>query len=174
MPDPSLSQAIKEAYASAPADVIVYHTLELWHSAFTQPIRVVRDDADLVATLESTAPRNSAQPVTFVAFAFEFSRPEVTSDGVPQVVLEIDNVSREILAAVEAAVGHADPIEVIYREFISSDLSAPQNDPPLTLTILGITADVFRVRATAGFTNLTNKRFPAQDYSADRFPGLVL
>ena len=34
MPDPALSEAIREAYAAAPADVVILHTLELRHPAF--------------------------------------------------------------------------------------------------------------------------------------------
>ena len=49
MPNAALSEAIKEAYASAPSQQIILHTLELRHPAFVdeagQPvaIRVVRD-----------------------------------------------------------------------------------------------------------------------------------
>jgi hypothetical protein len=64
MPDTTLSAAIKEAYASATA--IVYHTLEFRHPAFTEPIRVVRDHNDLLATLEATAPENPGEEVRFV------------------------------------------------------------------------------------------------------------
>jgi len=34
MTDTTLSQALKEAYASAPSNVIIYPTLELHHSSF--------------------------------------------------------------------------------------------------------------------------------------------
>lgn len=173
MPDPSLSEALKEAYASAPAGEVVYHTLELRHVAFTTPIRVVRDKADLSAFLEATAPVDPAAQVTFVGYAFDLVRPEVSSSGVPQCTIEIDNVSREILSAVELAMGGRDPITATYREYLASDLSAPQNDPPMTLTIMSIKADVFRIRATAGFPNMSNRRFPREDYTAERFPGLV-
>ena len=36
MPDPSLSAAIKEAYASAPTDTVILHTLELRHPDFVR------------------------------------------------------------------------------------------------------------------------------------------
>lgn len=173
MPDSTLSQAIKEAYASAPSTSIIYHTLEIWHPAFTAPIRVVRDVADMTATLEASAPRNAGQAVTFVGFAFDIVPPEVDTSGVPQCVIEIDNVSRDIIASIEASMGSATPVSVIYRAFLSDDLSGPENDPPLTMEILAITANVFRVRATCGFGNLSNKRFPTLDYTAAVFPGLI-
>jgi len=173
MPDDTLSQAIKEAYAAAPSDVIIYHTLEIRHPSFTTPIRVVRDVADLTATLEASAPEDAGQPVTFIAYAFDFKKPEVSANGVPQLVIEIDNVSREILQQIEQAIVTNDLITVIYREFISADLSGPQNDPPMELTISNITADVFRIRATAGFGDYTNRKFPSETYTAERFPALI-
>lgn len=167
MHDSTLSQAIKEAYASAPSDVIVYHTLEINHPAFTQPIYVVRDNADLTATLETE------EEVTFIRYAFDLVKPEVSATGVPQCTITIDNVSREILANIQLALQSIDTITVVYREYISTDLSGPQNNPPLTMTVLSISADVFRISAVVGFPDLVNKRFPSQEYTAELFPGLV-
>lgn len=173
MPDVTLSQAIKEAYASAPAGVIVYHTLELRHPAFTVPIRVVRDYQDLTATLEASAPVDAGQQVLFIGMAFNFTKPEINADGVPQMTIEIDNVSREIVANIEAALGSTDLVEVTCREYLSTDLSRPQNDPPLHMQVMRITADTFKVRAVCGFPDLINRRFPTLEYDAETFPGLV-
>lgn len=173
MPDSTLSQAIQEAYASAPSDEVIYHTLEIWHEDFTVPIRVVRDHANLSATLEATAPRDASTEVEFLAFAFDIVPPDVTHDAVPQCVIELDNVDRTILAQVDGAVTSGTPISIIYRAFLSSDLTGPENDPPLTLTVKSISADVFRIRAVAGFDDLANRRFPALEYEAETFPGLI-
>lgn len=174
MPDPNLSEAMKEAYASAPTDEVIYHTLELNHAAFSQPIRVVRDNADLDARLEASAVHNPGELVTFVRFSFDLVKPEVSATGVPQCTIEIDNTSRDILANIELAMTSTDPITVTYREFLSGSLDVgPENDPPMTLEITSIKADVFRIRAVASFMNLSNKRFPGEDYTAERFEGLV-
>lgn len=173
MPDSTLTQAIKEAYAAAPSNVIIYHTIELWHPAFSAPIRVVRDYTDLTATLEASAPRNASTAVTFVAFNFEFTKPEVSSTGLPEVTLTMDNVDRAIVANIEAALSTTDLVTVIYREFISSDLTAPQNNPPLSLIITSVVADLYKVTAVASFPNLMNKRFPTLEYSAETFVGLL-
>lgn len=173
MPDSTLTQAIKEAYASAPTNVVILHTLELYHPAFSTPIRVVRDFTDLTATLEATAPRNPSAAVLFTAFNFDFNKPEVSPDGIPQVTISLDNVDRGIVANIEAAMTTTDLVTVIYREFLSNDLSSPQNNPPLAMTIISITADMFKVTATATFPNLMNKRFPTKEYSSEMFPGLI-
>lgn len=173
MPDSTLSQALKEAYASAPAGVITYGTLELRHPAFTAPIRVVNDRADLTATLEADAPANPGETVLFVRFAFNLTKPEVNADGVPQFGIELDNVDRSIVANIEAALTTTDLVQCTYREYINLDLSGPQNNPPLHMTIMSINATVFRVKAVAGFANLMNLRFPTTAYEAETFVGLV-
>ena len=109
MPDPTLSAAIREAYASAPVDLIVYHTLEIWHPGFSDPIRVVRDRVALDARLEPGAPRNAGEIVTFAPFAFEIEPPDQTATGAPQCRVEIDNVGREIGAALEKVSASSSP-----------------------------------------------------------------
>lgn len=174
MPDSTMTQALKEAYASAPSNVVIYSTLELRHPAFTSPIRVVRDYEDLTATLEASAPADAGQSVLFVRFAFEFTKPELNANSVPQITIEMDNVDRSIVANIESAMTTTDLVQCTYREYLSSDLSGPQNNPPLSMTIMTITADVFRVKATAGFPDLMNRRFPSLAYEAETFPGLLL
>lgn len=179
MPDSTLTQAIKEAYASAPSNVVIYHTIELRHSTFRdqdnvlQPIRVVRDHANLRAFIEPSDTIAGGSEVTFIGFAFNFTKPEISASGPPQIQLEIDNVDRVILANIERALLTTELVKVVYREYISTDLSGPQNDPPLTLTISSITADVFKITATATFSNLHNKRFPTKEYSAEVFKALA-
>lgn len=173
MPDSTLTQALKEAYASAPNTSVAYHTLEIYHPAFTTPIRVVRDFVDLSAKLEASAPRDASTYVTFVGYPFDIVPPEVSTSGVPSLQITIDNVSRDIMSGLEAAVTTSTPISVIYRMFLSTDLTAPQNDPPLRMTIISISADVFKVTATATLGDLVNKKFPSQMYTIETYPGLV-
>jgi hypothetical protein len=174
MPDSTLSLAIQEAYASALSDAVLYHTLEIWHPDFTVPIRVVRDHADLTARIEAGAPRDAGTMQTFVAFAFDLVPPDVSTSAVPQCIIELDNVGRDIIGPIEASLGSAEPITVIYRAYLSGNLTiGPENDPPLALTILAISANVFRIRATCGFGDMANRRFPALDYTASVFPGLI-
>ena len=173
MPDPALSAAIQEAYASAPVDQVIYHTLELWHPAFSTPIRVVRDFNAIDARIEAGAARGAGAVVTFVAFAFDIVPPDQTTSGVPQCVIQIDNVDREILAQIDLAVVSAEQIKAIYRAYLSDALlDGPENDPPMELTLISVSATPFRIRATAGFPDLVNLKFPKLDYELETFPGL--
>lgn len=174
MPDATFSAAIREAYASAPVNEVILHTLELWHDGFTDPIRVVRDAVPLDAKIEATAPRDPGAVVTFTAMAFDLTPPEVTTEGLARCKLEFDNVSREIGAALDLAVIAGGPITVIYRAYLADEaMDGPENDPPLTLTLSRVVVTPLRVSAEAGFPDLLNRSFPGEDYDLDRFPGLA-
>jgi hypothetical protein len=173
MPDPALSAAIQEAYASAPINQVIYHTLELWHPSFSAPIRVVRDFSTIDARIEAGATRNAGEIATFVGYAFDVVPPDQTTSGLPQCTIEIDNVDREIGAQIDAATLTGDQITAIYRAYLSDALDdGPENDPPVELTLITVSATPFRIRATAGFPDLLNLKFPKLDYDLETFPGL--
>ena len=104
MPDSTLSEALKEAYASAPSDVILLHTLELRHPTFVDDhgnstaIRVVRDHINHTCTLENSAPLNPGEAVEFIAMAFDLELPPVNNTPTPEISVTIDNVSTEMIA----------------------------------------------------------------------------
>jgi hypothetical protein len=179
MPDPTLSAALAEAYAAAPSDLVVLHTLELRHPSFVDDngnataVRVVRDHGDLVARLESSAPLNPGEMVTFTALAFELELPPVDTAPVPEITVTLDGVSREIVKHLDAAATSQNKIEVTYRPYLSTDLEGPQLDPPITLVLTEVEADVFRVTGRARMLDIGNKAFPAETYTAKRFPGLT-
>jgi len=179
MPDPALERAIREAYASAPSDTVILHTLELRHPSFLdddgQPtaIRVVRDHVDLWARLEADAPVDAGGWVRFVAMGFELELPPVDTAPVPEIAVTLDNVSREIVRHLDAAATSQEKIEVTFRPYLSTDLEGPQMDPPITLILTEVEADVFRVTGRARMLDIGNKAFPAETYTAKRFPGLT-
>lgn len=179
MTDNTLSEALKEAYASAPSDVILLHTLELRHPAFIDSdgnptaIRVVRDHVDHVCTLEDTAPMNAGEEVEFVAMAFDLELPSVNASPSPEIVITIDNVSTEIVAYLDKAVETQEMIEMTYRPYLSDDLSCPQMNPPITLIISDISVDCFKITATARMMDIGNKSFPAENYTVKKYPGLT-
>jgi hypothetical protein len=173
MPDTALSVAIKEAYAAAPADETIIHTLEFHHPVFSEPIRVVLDHVDHTCTLEADAPENALEAVLFVGYSFDMVPPAVDDGAAPEVVITIDNVSVEIEDNINAALATTDKVTVIYRAYLRSDPSAPQNNPTTRLTVTQVSADQFQLTARAQLGDFANKAFPGELYTATRFPGLV-
>ena len=173
MSDPSLSLAIQEAYANA-VDEIIYHTLEIRHALISPPIRVVLGHENIFATLESDAPANPGASVEWVAFAFEVQPPDVTTTGVPRMVVEMDNVSRIITESIEKAISSTQPVKICYRAYLDGATGVgPENDPPLEFDIISITATPQRVRLECGFQDIGQIKFPSLTYSTEVFPGLI-
>ena len=178
MTDATLSEALKEAYASAPSDITILHTLELRHPAFIDEqgrktaIRVVRDNVSHKCALESSAPLDAGKTVEFAAMAFDLELPPVETIPVPEITVTLDNVSTEIVQYLDQAIETQDMIEMTYRPYLSNDLSCPQMDPPITLTITNISVDVLKITATARMMDIGNKSFPSENYTVKKYPGL--
>ena len=178
MTDATLTEALKEAYASAPSDVTILHTLELRHPSFVDAngkktaIRVVRDNVNHTCTLEDTAPLNAGNAVDFVAMAFDLQLPPVETVPVPEITLTLDNVSTELIQYLDNAIETQDMIEMTYRPYLSSDKSCPQMNPPITLVITDIQVDVLKITATARMMDIGNKSFPSENYTVKKYPGL--
>lgn len=174
MPDPLMSEAIAEAYASAPVGEVVWETIEIWHPVFAAPIYVVRDYVSLDAMIEATAARNAGTVQTFVAYPFDLIPPDMAATSVPRATLEIDNVSREIGQQLDLAVTDGRPTEVIWRTYLSgNELIGPEHQPPLKLQLNSVSSTMLKVRAGLGFRDLVNQAFPTLEYDVDLFPGLA-
>lgn len=174
MPNTTISQALAEAYASVPTTEVIFHTLEITHAAFSTPLRFVRDVADLTATLEADAPVNPGASVIFTGMAFDLRLPDVRTDAMPGMQVEIDNTGREVMAQLELAASSTLPISVRYRAFLGSALAAgPQNSPVLTMEVQSVQITLARITLECGFLDLINRRWPAVEYAADTYPGLI-
>jgi hypothetical protein len=168
----TISAALKEAYASCPSTVAELSTIEIYHPTWASPVRLVRDRVDLTATLESSAPNDPSTAVLFTAFPFEFTLPR-RGEGRQELQLTVENASRLLMDLLESLDLSVDqPVRVIYRPYLSTDLSAPHLNPPLKLVVRSITADVAKVTLACGYADFANRRFPRRIYRVEEFPGL--
>jgi hypothetical protein len=172
---PTHSEALLEAYASCPPGEDTLFTLEIWQSSFDQPARVaagVGDDIDL--GIEEGAPRNGGETVTFLACPFSAEPPEQREGLPPQCKLSIDNVNRELLPQIRAAQQVREYVQVLYREYLMSDLTEPAYGP-VTFELRDIKVKGATITGTAMVGNLLNRRFPRKDknYNYVDFPSLL-
>lgn len=172
MPDPLLSAALAEAYASAPDGAVILDTLEVWHPAFTSALRLVADHRALEARLEADAPRQPGEIVTFVPLAFRLRPPEAVAEAPGVLEAEIDTAGREIVAELEAASVSLAPVEVIWRRFLAHAAADGPDHVVRGLTLRSASAGPARLTAQAGWTDLVNEGFPRLVYARDRFPTL--
>lgn len=174
MPGASITAALRRTYASAPTAEVVYHTIEIHHASFAEPIRLVQGFEEIAATLEADAPENGGEEVTFTPIVFDFDLPPTRAEEVPFMEVTINDASRLIVEPLEAAQEEPSEIRMIYRPYLSSDLSAPQMSPPLSLYFdrIRVSTSESRVTGHATFDDFRNKAFPSKNYTPAEFPGL--
>ncbi|MGD9921913.1 MAG: DUF1833 family protein [Pseudorhodoplanes sp.] len=177
MTDP-WNAAWEEANASVPPDVLLYLTLELQHPEFVDdedaPLAIrcvtdVYDDVDL--TIEDGAVMNGGETVTFRAIPFSADMPEVAEKRVPECAITVDNVARELIPHLEAAVEAQADLICIYREYRSDDVSEPCFGP-VQFVMRNVEVTGTRVRGMAGIDDLSNSKFPRRVYAVDAFAAL--
>jgi hypothetical protein len=162
----AVSPEMQRIYASAPAGETVLETLELAHPLFARTHYITNGPLPFTATLETGA------TVDFLTLPFSAKQPNSDAGGNQDLALVIDNVDREIIEELErASVDPTTRIAVTYRAYASSDLSAP-GSTPIVLSISDVSAALTTVQATAGRTDVLNRRFPAVLYEVQQFPGL--
>lgn len=180
MPDPSLSEALAEAAALAPADVVIRHTLEIRHPDFVDAngardsAWLIADTQDLIAPLESNAPVRPGQWVTFVACAFSFALAPIEAGTTPEIEIVVDAVNRKLIESLDKAMESGKPVVVAYRPYLDTHLEdGPQMDPVPTFEAADITVAVssLTLRARTGID--LRGAFPVRQYTITEFPGLA-
>lgn len=170
---PAQNEALMEAYASCPPGAKVYETLEINHPSFESPAYIVANVADDVElTLEN--PDSPPSATLFTACPLECGDPEQREGQAPTCQVKIDNVNRELVPKIRAALGVRAYITITYRQYLESDTSAPAYGP-VEYVLKDVTMVGASLTGTAMVGNLQNKRFPAQsmNYNYRDFPSLL-
>lgn len=162
----ALSTAIREAYAACPRNVVVLETLEVRHASLATPLYLVRALDDVTATLETS------ESVTFRACGFSLSLPATGPDGLQELTIVVDNTDRAVSDFLLGTLDLDQPVELVYRPYLATDLTGPEMDPPLRLEVRDATIGAVDVTVRATFHNLQNAAFPREYYSRQRFPAL--
>lgn len=120
-----IERALEEAYASAPQDIIVLDTLEIYHRTFDTPIRIVRwpitgPQPDVFKLrLESNAPADPGKTVDFIGAPFEMKVPDVSlQDVVGTFEMRVDFIGDYLDQHMETAALDGGIITGTYRTFI--------------------------------------------------------
>jgi Domain of unknown function (DUF1833) len=166
MPNPSLSDAIKEAYTLAPANKVILDTLEIRQTGVQQTIYLVKSKLGIIAQDENGVARS------FDPAGFQFTLPPQNEEGFTSLNIAINNTDRRVSAFVDLAKSERVPVEVVYRPYLSDDLTQPQMIPPLVLYLKDLKISAAQVTGSATFMDVVNKKFPLDLYTRRRFPAL--
>jgi len=164
-----ISEELKALYCTAPYDDFYVETLALEHPLFPGGVRYLSNVlGGWSAKLET------GENVFFEYVPFAVVPPDKADQAAIELKVGIDNTSRALMDELELlATQPTDPIGLTYRLYLDSDPNTVQNDPPLQMDILGVTATEDTISFTAGLINLRGQPFPAVLYSTENFPGLI-
>lgn len=161
-----ISQSLKEVYASAPTSQRYIETLTFSHSTFPS-YNITNDNRSwrfLIA---------AGQSVDFLAMPFKIVLPKTDNKGNQDMALTVANIGRELIDPLEAAIAiPSEPVRCIYRVYLNTPNTLPQNTPPLSLIITGVSVTRESVSATATRADILNRAFPYNFYKFSQFPGL--
>lgn len=164
MPTPA-EQARDEAYASAPADQVVRHVVELDHASFVAPLYFMAGvEQDVAIKLETGA------SVTAIACGFEVVPPGFEDSGPTPASLRIDGVSYKLFPVLKGAVGGG-AIRVTYRAYLGDDFTTVVDRiEGLELKKVGLTAAT--ASGELSFKEIATQAFPRRTYDLETYPGL--
>lgn len=155
---------INVVYASAPADQVIIHTLEIKHSAI-DTIRICADYADHELTLETS------EVVTFEQSGFDIELPNRDTSGNQVLTFAVSNVTGEAQAALDDAMSAGGEVTVTYRAYLASDTTTPA-EPPTVMTLIGATFQSGTVQLKASYFDLLNTAWPRLRYTSDFSPAI--
>ena len=148
--------ALKAVYGHETDDVFLI-LLTLDHAGLDVPIRVT---SDAVSTF--------SREMEFIAFPFNLILPDQTEGQAPKARLTIDNVSRDVLAALR---GLQTPPQVIMEIVRHADPDTVEAFfPDFTLTNLRYNA--LTLQGDLTIEDFTAEPYPAATFSPAGFPGL--
>jgi len=166
-----ISPELAEVYATAPTDKYYVETLTLIHPIFENGVRhLTNHNGGWIGSMGDDYPGGIA---TYNYAPFIASPPSDADQGAISLQVAIDNASRTLMEELERLSQFpSQPIEVIYRVYLSSDPQVLQNEPPLKLSVDTVTATQDFVTFNATITSLRNRPFPSQLYTTRLYPGL--
>jgi len=162
----AFQDALKEAFAIAPSNVVILDTLELIQEGVQDPVRLVRSPVGITAIDENGFAKD------YEPAGFQLSLPESNDQGVAPLGIAIDNIGRRVSDWINRAKSQMVPVQCIYRPYLNTDLFSPQMNPPLLMTLQDIVVTDYQVTGKAIFMDIVNKKFPNQLYTRARFPSL--
>lgn len=175
---PTFEDAWAEAEASCTVDQLLFETIELQHPSFvegetTVPLRFVLDVEPRTLGIEDGATFNGGEMVEFTPIAFQASLPDFAEGQVPSCKIVIDNVGRDLMPHLEAAVQVRADLIVILRRYLEDDVTEPVYGP-VEFKVRQVRVTGTRVEGTATLEDLTNMKFPSRVYQRSQFPALMI
>ena len=153
---------LNRLYASSGPEVII-NTLQI----------NVGDDVFLLCQGydDITATTEAGEQVTFIGCPMDIALPKRNTDGTQDLKFALSNVDGVVSTAIRKALNSISRATVTYRQYISTDLSAPSS-VPYTMAIKSGEWTSLQAQITAGYMNWLDSTWPRYRYTLPNHPGL--
>ncbi|MGH6879272.1 DUF1833 family protein [Hypericibacter sp.] len=159
LPASTIPPSFARAAFAPETDEVFLQLLTIDHSSFSQPIRVVHNNEDVVS-----------RGNLYTAYPFDITLPDDDGQKPPEVTVRIDNVARDIVLAIRMIPAGAPP--TITLEVIMASTPNTVEAGPYGFTLRDVTADAAAVEGQITFEDILNESFPADEYTPASHPGL--
>lgn len=153
---------LNRLYASS-GDEVIIETLQINIGAEVYYLCKGFDDISAIT--------EKGQSVTFKASAIDIALPARNSDGTQDLQFAIDNIDGVTSTAIRKALDNLSRASLTYRNYVSTDLSAPAS-VPYTLAIKSGSWTSTQAQITAGYMNVLDTAWPRYRYTLPSYPGL--
>jgi len=156
-----MSRSVSTSFLSAvnvqETDEVFLILLQIDHSTLGSPIRLVNNMVDIVSN-----------GFSFIGYPFAISLPDDIEDQLPSVNMTIDNVDRQIVAAVRTI---SSPATISMSLILASDPNTIEVGP-IEMTLREVKYNALHVTGTLQPADLLNEMFPVDQFTPGKYPGL--
>ncbi len=149
--------ALETLYASGGKAEII-PTLELFCTSWAAPIYICQGFEDITAKTEAGV------TAKFIASGFAAALPKRDNSGNQTLTFAIDNVTGDAQKLIDQALEARASIGLVFRIFISTDLTAPA-ERPYRMKVLSGFMQGPSVQLNAGYFDLINLGWPRRKYT---------
>lgn len=158
----TISTVLKVIYASAPTDVVILPTLEI--RIGSQVIRLVNAYEGMQLGVDGVMQE-------FEPTAMDVALPVKDTSGNQSLTFAIEAVDGRPYKYVCQGLADGVAAKLIYREYLSTDLSTPAK-APIEMTILGGEFEGVQVQIRAAYYDMLNLAWPRERYTSAKAPGI--
>ena len=159
----AISTRLRTVYASAPTDTAIIATLDMELPG--EHVRLVDDFEDMTLGVNGV-------PQVFEACGLDIALPTKDNSGNQSLqfalgILDDDRINELVVTALDAD----QPVYLTYREYLSTDTSAPAA-APIRMTVLGGEFNEDTLGLEASYYDLLNTAWPRERYTLANAPGI--
>lgn len=163
--DIGVNTNFNEAIHARSTDEVFLYLITIDHEDLVEPIYISNDTRDTLGTGQKGVISNG---IEFVYIPFQFILPTLEKDSIPKAKISIDNVTREIVAAI---INIQNPPDVRIQIALASDPNTIEYDLS-GFKIASVTYDAMTIEGDLTVEQYFNEPYPSVKFTPSRFPGL--